>query len=87
MSIARAGRTGGFCFEFAYSESGPESRHEIEMGGVLEFGELPPVGDVAAVIVESSDGHWTINAKGRIRQNGCTGEGDGLLLTVTVEAL
>ncbi len=62
-------------FQFTHSEGGVESRHTIGMGGVLESGDLPPVGETDAVIVESSDGHWTITAKGRNRQNGCTGEG------------
>ena len=76
-----------FFTQFTHSESGVESKHAIEMGGELVGGELPPVAGTDAEIRESPDGHWEITAKGRKRQNGCTGVGEELVLTVTVEAL
>ena len=54
-------------FQFTHSELGLESRHTIEMGGVLASGDLPPVGE-NAVIVNSLDGHWTSE---RLQWGGC----------------
>ena len=74
-------------FLFTHEVNGISIRRSLEMEGIITDTDtwLTPVANSMTEGPEPGNGHWILRTSGRNRQNGCTGEGDGLVYTATVD--